>query len=289
MSGMNRRSFLRVSSALGGGLLVSWYSEPRASAQMPPAPPIDPTAFVKVAPDGKVTIIAKNPEIGQGVKTMLPMLIAEELEVDWKDVEVQQGDLDARYGIQFAGGSMATPMNWAPMRQVGAAIRQMFIQAAADKWDVPASECYAQGGRVHHRKSARSLGYGELADRASKQKPPALNAIKLKDPGEFKLVGKPTRNVDTAKIVGGQPIYCIDVSLPGMLYAVFHKSPVFGGKVKSSNLSEIKVLPGIRHAFVVDGSLKPAAVLPSEPGLEPGIAIVADSWVGSIGPQATES
>jgi CO/xanthine dehydrogenase Mo-binding subunit len=176
MSGMDRRSFLRVSSVVGGGLLVGWYFEPRASAQMPPMPPVDPTAFVKVNPDGRVTIIAKNPEIGQGIKTMLPMLIAEELEVDWKDVEVQQGDLDARYGIQFAGGSMATPMNWVPMRQVGAAIRQMFIQAAAEKWDVPASECYAQGGRVYHRKSAHSLGYGELADRASKQKPPALNA-----------------------------------------------------------------------------------------------------------------
>jgi isoquinoline 1-oxidoreductase beta subunit len=278
MSEINRRSFLRVSSVVGGGLLAGWYLEPRASAQMPSMPPVDPTAFVKVSPDGKVTVIAKNPEIGQGVKTMLPMLIAEELDVDWKDVEVQQGDLDARYGIQFAGGSMATPMNWTPMRQVGAAIRQMFIQAAADKWDVPASECYAQGGRVYHRKSARSLGYGELADRASQQKPPALNAVKLKDPREFKIIGKATRNVDTPKIVSGQPIYCIDVSLPGMLYAVYQKSPVYGGKVKSANLNEIKALPGIRHAFVVDGSVKPAAVLPSEPGLEPGIAIVADSW-----------
>ncbi len=276
---MNRRSFLKVTSLAGGGIVLGLYAEQELSAQQrPPQAPLDPLAFVKIGSDGTVTLISRNPEIGQGIKTMLPMLIAEELDIDWKSVKVEQADLDSKYGTQFTGGSRAISNNWIPMRQVGAAARQMLITAAANKWDVPASECRTANGRVFHDKSNRSLGYGELADRAAKVPPPDLKTIQLKDPKDFQLIGKATVGVDVPDIVSGHPIFGIDFTIPGMLYAVFQKCPVFGGKVKSANIDAIKSMPGIRHVFIVDGMVKDGTVMEGEPGLEPGVAIVADSW-----------
>ena len=163
---VSRRSFLRVTALAGGGMLLASYIEPVAKvlAQFGPQAPLLPASFISIAPDGIITIIAKNPEIGQGVKVMLPMLIAEELDADWKDVRIEQGDLNmAKYGLQIAGGSTATPLNWEPMRQVGAGGRQMLISAAAQTWNVPASECTTTPSRVHHEASKRSASYGELA------------------------------------------------------------------------------------------------------------------------------
>jgi isoquinoline 1-oxidoreductase beta subunit len=277
---INRRSFLRVSAIAGGGMIVGLYIKPeRASAQFGNNPKPVPGAYFRIAPDGIVTIIAKDPEVGQGVKTMLPMLIAEELDVDWKNVRIEQADFDdTKYFGQFAGGSMATPTNWMPLRQTGAAGRAMLITAAAQTWGVPESEITTDAGRLYHRKSGKSAGYGEMAAKAAALPVPDLQKVKLKDPKDYKIIGRSQRGYDVANIVTGKPSFAIDFTVPGMLYAVYQKCPVFNGKPVSANLEEIKKLPGVRHAFLVQGTVKPVPVLGFEVGLEPGVAIVADSW-----------
>lgn len=271
---VSRRSFLRVSALAGGGMLLASYIEPvtKVLAQFGPPVQLLPASFISIAPNGVITIIAKNPEIGQGIKVMLPMLIAEELDADWKDVKIEQGDLNPeKYGVQIAGGSTATPTNWVPMRQLGAACRQMLISAAAQTWGVPESECTTSPSRVHHVDSKRSLGYGELAAKASVLPVPDPKTVKMKDPKNYRIIGHSTANPDIHKIITGKPVFGIDFTMPGMLYANFEKCPVFGGKVVSANLDEVKAQPGIRHAFIVEPSSDPSALLG-------GVAIVADSW-----------
>jgi isoquinoline 1-oxidoreductase beta subunit len=276
---LNRRSFLKVSALSGGGMLLSAYVGPEASAQQrTPPPPLEPTAFIRIAPDGSVTLISRNPEIGQGVKTMLPMLIAEELEIDWKSVKVEQGDFDARYGLQTTGGSRAASNNWIPMRQVGAVGRQLLIAAAAKTWGVPESECYAAHGRVYHRSTDRSLGYGELAAKAATLPVPDLNSVKLKEASAYNIIGQWMPGTDVPDIATGKPIFGIDFTMPGMLYAAYEKCPVFGGKVVSANVDEVKKLPGVRDAFILESPMEVGPVMKGDPGLEPGVAILADSW-----------
>jgi isoquinoline 1-oxidoreductase beta subunit len=270
-----RREFLKVTSLVGGGLLFASYvdaAEAISTFAAPGAADFVPNAFIRMTPDGIVTIIAKNPEIGQGVKTMLPMLIADELDVDWKNVRVEQADLDTtKYERQSAGGSTATPNNWLPMRRVGAAARAMLVAAAAQTWGVPEAEIETRDGVAHHRATGRSLRYTELLDRAATIPAPSLESVRLKDPKDFRIIGTSQPGVENRAILAGKPIFGIDVTVPGMKYAVFQKCPVFAGKVVSANVEEIRRLPGVRQAFVVEGQ-------DALEGLLSGVAIIAESW-----------
>jgi isoquinoline 1-oxidoreductase subunit beta len=272
----SRRAFLRAGVAVGGGLLLDFSlpgSVSRASALHTDAEGAATlNAFVQISNDGIVTIMSKNPEIGQGIKTMLPMLIAEELDVDWNNVRIEQALSDpARYGVQFAGGSRATPMNWDALRRVGAAGRQMLVTAAAQGWSVPAAECETSSGKVVHLPTKRSMSYGALASKAAALPAPDLARVPLKDPKDFRIIGKSHPGVDSPLVVAGKPLFGIDVTVPGMLYAVFVKSPVFGGTVAGANLDAIRSQPGVRDAFIVSGG-------PEFNGVAGGVAIVATNW-----------
>ena len=276
-SSMDRRAFLRTSALAGGGLLLSLGYVPDVLADAMsesslPAADFVPSSFIRIEPTGIITLVARNPEAGQGMKTAIPMLIAEELEVDLADVRIELAPGDsATYGRQFLGGSSATGSNWLEMRRVGAAARLMLTTAAAQTWNVPESECVAKGGRITHTPSGRSLAYGALASRAATVPPPALATVPLKDPSRFTLIGTRVTNVDAPAIVTGKPLFGIDVKVPGMKYAVYTKCPVFGGKVVSANLDEVRAIPGVRHALIAKGGDDPW-------GLVDGVAIVADSW-----------
>jgi isoquinoline 1-oxidoreductase beta subunit len=222
-----------------------------------------------------VTLVSKQPEIGQGIKTSLPMVIAEELEVDWKDVRVVQGDLNPAYGPQGAGGSTSTPTNYENFHRLGATARTMLVQAASQAWGVPAAECRAERGAVLHDASKRRLGYGALVKAAALLPVPDANSVQLKDPASYRLLGTRVGGVDNDKVVAGKPLFGIDVQLPGMLYAVYVKCPVLGGRPVSANLDAIKAMPGVKDAFIVEGT-------DNLNGLRPGVAIVANSTWNAI-------
>jgi len=268
--GASRRTFLKVSSAAGGGMMISFTLPSLGEAAQ--TTPMGLNAYISIAPNNTVTIMAKNPECGQGIKTMLPMVIAEELDVDWKNVRAEMAANNPKaYGPQFAGGSMSTTMNYEPLRRVGAATRAMLVAAAAQQWKVPVADCITDAGVIRHKGSNRSLTYGAVAARAAALTPPDVKTVALKDPKDFKIIGKFQTGVDSAKVLRGEPIFGIDVTRPGMLYAVFEKCQVHGGKVKSANLDEVKQQKGVKHAFIVEGT-------DNLDGLNPGVAIVGDSW-----------
>ena len=280
---MNRRFFLRASAIAGGGFMLGLYPKPKLNAQGFPGSNqvLSPLDFVSIGPDSAATIVAKNQELGQGALNLLPMMVAEELDVEWKAVRIVRSGVEPKYGGQFTGGSSATPSNWEPMRRIGAAMRQMLIAAAVQTWDVPAEECSTGSGIVRHKASNRSLTYGELTSKAITMPVPDLASLKLKDPKDYKIIGKTTSGADTKEIVTGKPIFGIDVTVPGMLYAVFEKTPVSGGQVLSANLDAVKSMRGVRHAFIVEGIPLPSSYpnyLFDGPGFEAGVAIVADNW-----------
>ena len=286
---LSRRNLLKVSLAAGGGLMLGFNfaavaraAEATGSMETAPAGAKINT-MIWIGSDGLVTITAKNPECGQGIKTMLPMLIADELDVDWKSVTVEQGDSEpAKYGNQAAGGSTGTPTNWDNHRRVGAAGRALMVAAAAKTWNVPESECTTASGVVTHTPSKRTVAYGKLLAVAATLPAPDLAKVTLKDPKNFTIIGTRVHSVQVKEIVTGKPMYGIDVMVPGMYHAVFEKCPVFGGKVISANIAAIKKLPGIKDAFIVEPPAPPTtgpqAGQIALDGLLSGVAIIAESW-----------
>ena len=269
---MNRRSFLKVSMLASGALVIGCGRVDTTDNTSIDAKSWAANLYVRINTDGTVTIVSKNPEAGQGVKTAFPMVVAECLDVDWNVVSVEQAPLDDRYGRQVVGGSRGTPDGWDDLRVAGTAARQLLVAAAAEGWGVAADECSTEKGMVMHAKSGKSARYETLLEAAAQLPVPDIDDLNLKSrPSDFSLLGTFVPGVDNHEIHTGQPLFGCDVRLDNMLYAVFEKCPTFGGKVGDANIEEVRKLPGITHAFVVEGTDDPG-------GLQPGVAIVANTW-----------
>ena len=277
---LSRRGFIKVASGAAGGLVLGLSmgapGEAQAQSAGPPPRPFAPGAFVRIAPDGKITLISKNPEIGQGIKTGFGVILAEELDAKWSDVTVEQAEVNrAVYGTQMAGGSMSIPRAWDELRYAGAGARAMLVAAAAKQWGVPASDLTTSDSTVIHAASGRTASYGSLATAAAALPVPDIGSLRLKSRKEYKLIGKRFTGVDNAALVRGQPLFALDVQLPGMKYASIAKCPSVGGKAKSFNAEEIKKLPGILDAFIVEGTPPVTDVMKT--GVLPGVAIIGKS------------
>ncbi len=281
----SRRDILKSVSA--SGLLLSFALPGSAGAATRATPKgARVNAYVLIGSDGLVTIRAKNPEMGQGVKTSLPMLIAEELDVNWSAVRTEMAPVDeASFGLQQSGGSRSIPSSWVPLRQAGATARYLLVEAAARQWGVPAAECRTEAGVVIHTASKRRLSYAVLAPKCGGIPLPDAKVLKFKTPADYRILGKAVPQVDQAGIVKGAPLFGIDVVRPGMLYAAYVQAPVFGASVASANLAAALAVKGVRKAFIVKGdpAIPPNSSLQQRPrhygaGFAPGVAIVADSW-----------
>lgn len=273
---LSRRGILKLGLFAGAGLVLGFNSDDPAHAdihnlsgqrELPDAL----NAYVQILEDGRIIIQAPNPEIGQGVKTSLPMIVAEELDADWTQVQVVQADNNKSvYVRQVAGGSRSIPDSWLRLRRAGASARAMLVNAAAAAWSVPASEISTHNSELVHQASGRRAGYGEFAAAASRLTPPDPAQLALKQTTEFRLLGQRISGVDNHALVTGQPLFGIDQRQPGMLYAVYVKAPATGGKVQRANLEHIKTLKGVKDAFVLEGNGITRELMP-------GVAIVADS------------
>jgi isoquinoline 1-oxidoreductase subunit beta len=281
--GVSRRQFIKVAGFVGGGLVLGFTVGANVSAQQTSSgasagAKFAPNAYVQIMPDGTVVLYAKNPDVGQGVKTSLPMIVAEELDADWSKVRVEQSAISmALYGAQFAGGSMSIPMNFDTLRRAGAVARTMLVAAAAERLGVAASQLSTDAGYVLHQASDRRIGYGELAEAAAQLPVPDAAAVALKDRKDFKLLGKRITGVDNIKVVTGQPMFGIDQHVPGMLYATYTKAPAIGARAVSANLEHVKSLPGVRDAFLLEQKGNPIEFSPAADAILSGVAIVADS------------
>ena len=261
---LSRRNFLFASAAVGGGLYLGLSPERADAAEAGQL-----NAWVVIPATGRIRIMASNPEVGQGIRTSLPMVICEELDADWAAVEIVPTLADAKiYGRQVAGGSQAMPTQYEPMRRVGAAARGMILQAAATAWNVPAAELSTDKGHVVH--GTKRAPYGQFAAAAAALPAPDMASVAVKDPKAFRLIGSFQPGVNNRAIVAGKQSYGIDAVVPGMLYAAFHKSGVQGAKVKSANLAAIKAMGGVKDAFIVAGTEE-------YEGLASGVAILADT------------
>lgn len=255
-STQSRRSFLKSSLLAGGGLMISftWLSKagladtPKGTAL--PEQWNELTGYIKITPDNLIKILNPNPEFGQNVMTSLPMIVAEELEADWKKIVVEMGPHDnVKMGPQFTGGSNSVRMYWKPLREAGAAARHMLMQAAAETWGVPIEELSAKAGMIIHEKSGRSATYGSLASRAAAL--PVPKEMKLKEAKDFKVVRQSQKNVEGRKIIAGEPLFGLDYKQEGMLIAMIHHPPAFGLKLQSFDASQALKMPGIKDVFTL--------------------------------------
>ena len=268
MTGQNlsRREFLKGSATLMGGLVIGFYLPMRGgrayAADAPPKPVYPPNAFIRIAPDDSITIVVNKSEMGQGVYTSLPMLIAEELEADWSRICIESAPVAAvynhtGYGMQMTGGSSSIPSSWEQLRRVGASARILLVRAAAQQWGVAENECHAVNSQVIHAKSGNKASYGKLADAAAKL--PLPDNVELKPPKDFKLIGKPVKRLDTPAKINGSALFGLDVYLPGMLTVVIARSPVFGGQVKRFDATEARKLAGVQGIYQVPSGIAVAA------------------------------
>ena len=271
---LNRRGFLKISTAAAGGLLVGFYMPGKGELAAQSANTIkNLNAFVHIGTDDLVTFIIHKPENGQGTTTSLSQLLAEELEVDWKKIRWEYAPINPVYGAGLQGtvGSQAIRSTYTPLRQAGAAAREMLIQAAAQQWGIDKAQCRAENSTVINTVTNAKLSYGSLADAASKLSAPAANTIQLKPATAFKVVGKPTKRLDTPEKITGKAEFALDVRRPGMLYAVVARCPVTGGSVASFDPTAAKAVPGVKHVIQIPE----------------GIAIVADNtWAAMEGRKA---
>ena len=253
-STISRRHFLKVSALSGGGMLISLsFFGNSANSNNADDTPFTPNIYIKIGTDGSVLLMAPNPEIGQGVKTSLPMIIAEELCVDWKNVKVELAPLNSKFGRQTAGGSGSVRGRFSELRKAGATAREMLIAAAAQTWNVPQSECTAEDGVVFHKASGKKLGYGELTTKAATLEVPSNP--KLKDPKDFKYIGTRIKDVDAHKIVTGESLFGIDTKREGMLYAIVARPPAYGKTLGSVDESAARKVNGVKNIVTLTNSV----------------------------------
>jgi isoquinoline 1-oxidoreductase beta subunit len=262
MSPLSRREFVAAGVAAGAGLVIGFYLPHKSGSQ---SDSFSPNAYLRIAPDNKVTIVVARSEMGQGVRTALPMILAEELEADWKQISIEQAGASTLYGDQTTGGSASIRTTWDPMRKAGAAAREMLISAAALTWGVPRSTCTAENSHVKHAATNRSLGYGELAGKASTL--PIPTEVPLKQSKDYKIVGQRLARVDSPAKVKGEAVFGIDFRVPEMKFAVLSRCPTIGGKVSAFDDKESKKISGVSFVSKISDS---------------SIAVVADSVWGAM-------
>lgn len=281
---LDRRDFLKSGTAAGVALLVGFRLPARSrtdEVQAQEKPVVNPlNAWVRITPDNRVTLILGKSEMGQGVMTALPMILAEELYLDWKDVKIEQAATDAKVYDLGTGGSGSVAGSWLPLRQAGAAAREMLITAAAARWNVDRDTCVAQDGGVLHGARKNFLTYGELAAEASKLPVPDVKKVPLKNSNNFTIIGKDTRRVEAKNKVDGAAKFGIDSRVPGMQFAVVARCPVFGGTVKSFDGTKAKSVAGVRDIFKINAVEKGAFTAG-------GVVVLADnSWAAMQGRKA---
>lgn len=262
MSPLSRREFVGAGIAAGTGLVIGFYLPHKGSAQKDS---FSPNAYLRITPDNKVTVVVARSEMGQGIRTALPMILAEELEADWKQIEIEQAGASTLFGDQTTGGSASIRTTWDPMRKAGATAREMLISAAALTWGVPRGSCTAEGGHVKHAASGRSLSYGDLVAKASTL--PIPSDVTLKQSKDYKIVGQRLPRVDSPDKVKGEAVFGIDFNIPGMKYATLLRCPTIGGKVSAFDDKDSKKISGVSYIGKTGDS---------------AVAVVADSVWGAM-------